>query len=69
MAMKSILSGPTLNAVAPADDPASNLRLLVVELAGASLNRIRTFRPGPRRRERPICSPCMTSSYRLYSQN
>jgi len=32
MAMKSIVSGPTLNAVAPADDPASNLRLLVVEL-------------------------------------
>jgi len=32
LAMKSIVSGPTLNAVAPADDPASNLRLLVVEL-------------------------------------
>ncbi len=32
MAMKSIVSGPTLSAVAPADDPASNLRLLVVEL-------------------------------------
>ncbi len=32
MAMKSIQSGPTLAAVAPADDPASNLRLLVVEL-------------------------------------
>ena len=32
MAMKSIVSGSTLNAVAPADDPASNLRLLVVEL-------------------------------------
>lgn len=32
MAMKSIQSGPTLNAAAPADDPASNLRLLVVEL-------------------------------------
>ena len=32
LAMKSITSGPTLNAVAPADDPASNLRLLVVEL-------------------------------------
>ena len=31
-AMKGILSGPTLNATAPADDPASNLRLLVVEL-------------------------------------
>ncbi len=32
MAMKSIVSGPTLSAIAPADDPASNLRLLVVEL-------------------------------------
>lgn len=32
MAMKSIVSGPALNASAPADGPASNLRLLVVEL-------------------------------------
>ena len=32
MAMKSIVSGPTFSAIAPADDPASNLRLLVVEL-------------------------------------
>ena len=32
MAMKSIVSGTTLNAAAPADGPASNLRLLVVEL-------------------------------------
>jgi hypothetical protein len=36
MAMKSIVSGPTLNAVAPVDDPASNLRLLVVELCRES---------------------------------
>ncbi|MGI4790437.1 MAG: DNA polymerase III subunit delta [Janthinobacterium lividum] len=35
LAMKSIVSGPTLNATAPADDPASNLRLLVVELCRA----------------------------------
>lgn len=32
MAMKGIVSGSTLSAHAPADDPASNLRLLVVEL-------------------------------------
>ena len=36
LAMKSIVSGPTLNATAPADDPASNLRLLVVELCRTS---------------------------------
>jgi len=32
MAMKSIPAGAVLKAAAPADDPASNLRLLVVEL-------------------------------------
>ena len=36
LAMKGIISGPTLHAAAPADDPASNLRLLVVELCRTS---------------------------------
>ena len=36
MAMKSIPAGAALSASAPADDPASNLRLLVVELCRPS---------------------------------
>ena len=35
-AMKGIVSGPAISATAPADDPASNLRLLVVELCRSS---------------------------------
>ncbi len=35
LAMKGIVTGPALAATAPADDPASNLRLLVVSLCRA----------------------------------